>query len=344
MARSILSVQRPLRMRTLALKAEALFWMSRLWENSQPVWLVLMGWLAADPRGDARLAWLLVFIVAAASAMLLLNDIRDEQDDRTTAPFLPLPAGLVSRRAAVTLTGALLVVAAVALAAAAQDAARFIACVGLLALSTLTISVYSSVKHAGIAGSLLGVGAPFAMIPLLAWIVGHGEGAWPIAAVVAYGLVSGMSTNTLAALRDVDLDGSVGNRTLAVRLGGPRAFRVAVALALVATGFAATVAIEAADAWAAVALVAVSLAITLAAYAPALARFREPQRGRVQRIADMRWIKLGEFTRHASVVAVFSVGTAASVGIGLQVLLILGSLAYDRRIVGGDIARQLRPG
>jgi 1,4-dihydroxy-2-naphthoate octaprenyltransferase len=139
----------------------------------------------------------------------------------------------------------------------------------------------------------------------------------------------------------VDLDAKAGNRTIAVRIGAVAAYRLAVGLALLGSAVAATLALSIHGGWRGLILLAPSVATLAWAYPRAVSTFREPDRGRWQRIADMRATKLAELLRHASVVAVYTLPTAIALAAGLELMLVLGTWLYGARVVAGGLRRSL---
>lgn len=329
-------------LRTVALKLEAVWWLSRLYLNNPPIWMALAGWLAATGGriGDpGRFGLLMTFVVLASSTVMIQNDVADMEEDRVTASYLPLPAGLIGRRAAVAAGAVASGVAAVALWFAAESWLRFLACLGLLALSTASTRLYSLLKHTGFLASLL-IGVPFSVTPLIAWLAAGGQDPVPAGICAVYGYVFGVSANIQAALRDVDLDPAVGNLTLPVRIGARWAFAVAAALALADFAPVAAIIVLEGSAWSIpVALVALGLMVwSLPATARTLA---EKGRGRVQRIADMRLFKLAEFLRHAALACALALVPGLVAAFVLQAMLVLGQRSYQRRIVAGGLRRSL---
>jgi 4-hydroxybenzoate polyprenyltransferase len=319
-------------------RLEALWWLTRLYLNASPVWLVTIGWLAAGGGPWWRLALLYVFVVTAGSAHMILNDILDVEPDRVTAPYLPLPAGLLTvdeARRGMILLG---VIAAGSLVAASPSIAVFAACAGLVSLSAIGTRIYSSHKAWGAADSLF-VGLSMAVTATIGWLIGGHEHVADLAIIAPYGLIYGFTANTWAALRDLDRDGLVGNLTLPVRVGGARTVRIALVTSGLQYGLAAgLLALNGLDP-VPVAILVAGLSIQAFAAPRTHRQFDKPDLGRPQRLADLRLIRFGETLRFAGVVAIYSVPAAVIVSLILELSLTFGGRAYRRRIIDGELGR-----
>jgi len=323
------------------LRLEAAWWMSRTFLSNLTTWAALVGWVAADPdlTSWGRMAALLVAVTALNGAMFIINDLLDAEGDAVTAPYLPLPSGLLSRRQAWLAMGAGLLTAVLCVLLAAPSAGRLAVAAGLILLGTIPSAGYSKVKDLGIWGSLT-VALPQCIAAVVAWVLAGGGPAGELLLVLAYLMLACVSNNILAALRDVEKDPEAGNRTLAVRLGAPRAFRAAAL-----TGFAALAPVLVLAAvrpgWWALVFAGVGAAIHLFCYPRLLRSFADPERDRTQRLADQRLWKLGEYVRHSSVVAAFNPVVGLVAGVVLYACLRGGYRVYNSRLVSGAIHRSL---
>ena len=180
--------------------------------------------LAGASTGDAaRLGDAMVAIQASIGAT---NDIADAPADAVAKPAKPIPAGLVSARAA----GALAV---------------------LLAVIGLVLSAVSGWGTAGIAAAGLGVGLvydvrlkgtpwswlPFAvgipLLPVFAWYGGTGSLAAPFAVLVPAAIAAGAALAIGNARADAEADQASGVASIATALGPRRAWALEVAILLV---------------------------------------------------------------------------------------------------------------
>ncbi|MQY03731.1 UbiA family prenyltransferase [Actinomadura macrotermitis] len=327
-------------LRRAALTFEALWWMTRIHLSNINMWPAVMGGVAAaHPLGVWRIVGLVVFTAAAGGALFIVNDILDADGDRVTAPYLPLPSGLVTVGQAWAATGAYFAAGIAALYLACGTPGRFGVAAGLTAATVVLSMAYSKVKDGGVVASVV-ISIPQTIPAVIAWYLAGGGRPWALALVVVYHLTACVSNNILAALRDVDLDPQVGNRTLPVRLGAARAFRLAAVVA-----YLALVPVAALSAllpsWTGLPVAAVALVLMAGSHRRTLATFGEPGRGRIQRMADMKVFKSGEFVRHMAVVACFSVPAAAVTGAALYLMLWGGGRVYRARMINGGIRRSL---
>lgn len=323
------------------LRAEAAWWMSRTFLSNLATWAAVIGWVSADPhlRSPGRMAALVVGIIALNGALFIVNDIIDADGDAVTAPYLPLPSGLLGTVQAWCAAGAGFLAAGLGIYLAAPDGARLAAATGLLLLAVLLSAVYSKAKAFGIWGSLT-VAIPQSMPAFVGWLLAGGGPGGQAALMLAYLFLAGLSNNILAALRDVEKDPEAGNQTLAVRIGAPAAFRVA-ALVAVAALIPVLVLAVIRPGWWALLFAAAAAGIHASCYRRLLRNFAEPERGRTQRLADQRLWKLGEYIKHAGAVAAFNPLAGVISGIALYACLRGGYHLYNQRLVNGAIRRSL---
>ncbi|MEO3786699.1 UbiA family prenyltransferase [Actinocorallia sp. B10E7] len=320
---------------------EALWWMTRIHLSNINMWPAVMGGVAAqDALGAPQIVGLVVFTAAAGGALFIVNDILDAEGDAVTAPYLPLPSGLVTKKQAWYATGAYFAVGVVALYLACGDPGSFAIAAGLTAVTVVLSMAYSKVKDEGVVASFV-ISIPQTVPAVIAWMLAGGGRPWALALVVVYHLTACVSNNVLAALRDVDLDPLVGNRTLPVRLGAARAFRLAAVVAYLALVPVLVLAVTVDGGWRGLPVAAVALALMAGSHRRTLATFHEEGRGRIQRMADMKMFKTGEYVRHMAVVACLSLPAALITGALLYLMLWGGGKLYARRMIKGGIRRSL---
>lgn len=323
------------------LRVEAAWWMSRTFLSNLATWAAVIGWCAADPDLGSwgRMLSLTVAVIALNGAMFIVNDLLDSEGDEVTAPYLPLPSGLLTRGQAWLAMVAGLVIAVVTVTLAATSGGRLATAAGLLVLGILLSAAYSKVKDFGVWGSIT-VALPQSMPAVVAWVLAGGGPVGEALLALAYLLLASVSNNILAALRDVEKDPEAGYRTLAVRVGPGWAFRWAAI-----TGFAALVPVVVLavvrPGWWALAFAAAGLFIQLFCYPRLLRNFTEMDRGRTQRLADQRLWKLGEYIKHGSVIAAFNPLAGLVTTVILYACLRGGYHVYNARLVGGAIRRSL---
>jgi 4-hydroxybenzoate polyprenyltransferase len=327
--------------RRALVKAESAWWMSRVLLSNLGGWTATMGWVAANPDAHSlpRLVALYIAITLAGGAVFVVNDILDAEGDAVTAPYLPIPAGLVTVREARALLGAFLVGASLALYLAGGGLARFAVAAGLIIGGFVLVLLYSKVKSEGLLASVV-VTIPQTVVPAaVGWVVADGGARWRLIALLVYCVLAGVSNNVLAALRDVDRDGAVGNRTLPVRKGAPAAFRFAALLGVLALIPVALLAVDGERGQWAWPFVGAAVAVIAFCYRPLLRKFAEPERGRTQRLKDLQVYKFAEYLRHTAAVAAFNPVIAVVVGVLFYTGLHGGYVLYRRRLVSGALRR-----
>lgn len=328
-------------MKTL-FKLEALWWLTRLYLNASPIWLSIFGWLAGGKEGGWHsLTLLFLAVILAGSAHMIQNDILDIEPDRVTAPYLPLPSGLLTRTEASRAMVVMSILAAAALAAAAPSVTVLLVCLALVVISGAGTRIYSAHKAWGAADSLF-VGLSMAVTGTIGWLIGGGHETAQVLVIGAYGLVYGFTSNTWAALRDFDRDGLVGNLTLPVQIGGAATVRIALGTSFLQYVIAVGLMLIHKPSVFAMVLLPVALATQAIAAPGTIRKFGEPDLGRPQRHQDLRFIRIGETLRFAAVVAIYSPLAAVIVFVVLELSMTFGGRAYKRRIVEGGLARALR--
>lgn len=303
--------------------------------------IAIPGWLAATaPPSAARLAAFAGAAVLARAVANILNDFLDESKDRTTAPELPLPAGLVTHRQAALAALALSACVVGLLGVAAQSPLPFL--LGLCGLSAggVLIGLYSLVKPHALT-TLAVTACVYVCLPLSGWVVAGAGWSAELGIVLGYAALRGLAGNMFSSLRDVDSDPRVGNRSIAVRLGAARAFALGVAIELLATTAVVAVAVLR-DRVALGVLVAAAIAACLLLSYRATARGQGGAAGRLERTKMLWPLDVGRHNTGIVLVQSPPVGivtTAVTV-----VLLTRGASVYARRIAGGELKADLAAG
>jgi len=218
------------------LKMEGGFWITRphgmfgKFPLSYAAWLVGRDSLRThEVVPDLRTIIVLALFVGAYQASLIVcNDWLDAEKDKRSAPYLPIPVGVVARRHAL-LEGLFFGAVFLALLGILSSDRRG----AFLALSTmpaalLTIKLYGRTKSKWYSAALASTAA--ASGPLWAWLLAGSHNLALFGLVFAIALTHGLHTNIRAQLRDIEGDPKAGNTTLAVKLGPKRIFRATVAL------------------------------------------------------------------------------------------------------------------
>ena len=324
----------------MLLKAEASVAMMRL--GLDAALMAPAGWLAAgESATDVRLWVTVAAIVLARGASNVINDITDIEKDRETNPWLPIPSGTVDPMQAVATLGFLSLGSVGLLAIASQSLVGLVASAGTMTAAAVLIAAYPYIPPGPIA--MFVAACPVAAIPLTAWFAAGGGGA-AILGVVGMAWLYGVPVNLHGAVRDVDTDLEIGQRTLAVRRG-PR-FVLTVCATADALAHAAAAAVAYGQGRLALVgpLAALSAAITVRAYAVAIRRQEDPAvRGRFRRVSSMRQLLLVRHGALILMVAAFSPGTAAILGAAAAVVLPL-LRRHERRVASGGLRRALATG
>ncbi len=228
--------------------AKTAFLSTRPWSFSMTFSSVTLGTLLAalDGRFDPLFyAVALVGMVAFHAAANVLNDYYDVRHgvDRAGAPttrYRPHPAAFGQSSPSTTL-GFSLGLYGVTLVAGAYLAYATSVIVLPLALAGVVGSVFYTADPLVLKKRAMGELTVFLMwgvfVPLGAYVVQTGTVSWlPVVAAVPVGLLVGL---VLLAnnIRDIEYDGSVGMRTLAVALGTGRASRLYEGLLVVVYAF-----------------------------------------------------------------------------------------------------------
>jgi geranylgeranylglycerol-phosphate geranylgeranyltransferase len=324
-------------LRRSLLKLEAVGWMGRPSALIDAPLIVPAGWLAAaDPPSTGRMLAAMATAVIAGALTNMANDLLDEEKDKTTAPELPLPSGLLTRPQALVAFVVLVFVGFGTAAIASVTLERFLAGVAVGFLCGFLVLLYSLVKERGLVASVV-IASAYACMPLGAWLVA-GAGGSTVIPVMAFALLWGLAGNFQAALRDVDSDDEVGNQSIAVRVGPERTL---------ALGAAVDVAASLCILWAAaledrleigIPLVALFLAVLVFTHRAAIGRHGEDRaEGRTQRVRVMRAATLSRLGSQFVLVAVFSVPIALLLAAAVAALLLLLIPGYERRIIGGGL-------
>jgi 4-hydroxybenzoate polyprenyltransferase len=330
--------------RTAALKLEAAWWMTRMHMVAFNIWYAVLGWVLSGPiHGQAqygRLIGACLFVALLGGGLSIVNDILDAPGDAVTAPYLPLPAGLLRAGEAWMCACALVITSLAVLFIIAESLIRFMICIGLVISAALLIGLYSRLKQSGIVASVV-IAIPVSLAGVISWILAGAQHYMRFAILCCYFLLITVAGNISAALRDVDLDGKVGNLTVPVRIGGPRAFELMAMVSLAAFVPVFTLDVGGRYAWLGASLGLVGLAIMLGSYRRTLQTFRIPERGRVQRYNDLWWFRFGEEFRHIAIAAAYALVVGITAGIVLFACLRLGHALYSRRLISGRLAQRV---
>lgn len=309
------------------------------------VWMAIMApagsLAAADSPSPLELLAAVLATVLAGGLAVVINDILDREKDEVTAPELPLPSGVVTLSQALVFA---VVLAFCTITLWALASATFLGWVLALFVSGaggVLVVLYSFVKPYGLVGPLVG-GLAYSTIPVAAWsAAGGGIGPYPIEIVVVYAVLIGTGGIIHAAIRDVDTDAEVGNRTVAVRLGAERALLLGTGFYLCSTVCVAWAGIVSSHAAAGVAFSLATALTVLYAHLTAHRQMTGSAPGRVMRVNAMRPATRSRLACHLAMIAIVSPILAAAVGAISLVVLPLQIAGYRARIYRGGLREEL---
>lgn len=319
-----------------ALRLEACLWLMRESYFAIAVF-VPAAWLAATDAVGWQLAVGALGVALLSGAGVALNDVMDRDGDAITAPYLPIPAGLVSVGAA-RLTVAGLGSSATALMAVAATSGRALVAPAFAFVFLGLLVVYSQVKHRPWAAAAAH-GVLLATVVLAAWGLAGGDlETWPLVPLASMALGFGVAGNLIAGLRDIDADADAGNATLAMRLGAVRAHAwVAIIDAAVIVTVIFLAGTE--DRLLAVApFVAGAVGLRVTSLRALLESAGRAGHDRSRRLREMQSASLSRGLIPVAGVAVWSLPVACVCVVVLYGGVALLAPPYERRIVRGGLA------
>lgn len=324
-------------LKQFALRAEAAFWITRP-VSITTAFIAIPGWLAAESStSTTRLVAMVAATMASRMAANVVNDLFDKDKDRVTAPWLPLPSGLLTVRQAMLVVGVLVGCMLVLLFVAAANSSRFFLGVSGVIVGALVYSAYSFVKsYPVIAMAVTGFG--YMCPPTIAWIVAGGGWSIELVVVLCYALVCGIAANVFSNIRDVDRDADVGNYSVAVRLGVERALLLSLTLEVVACLCIFGIAILRHRLIFGVVTGTVSIGLLTLAYLKSAKKLQLAS-SRTERMMLMGPIYLAR--NYVGLILMQSVPIGCAVGLVHVVVRRAPIALYARRIQGGELRRAL---
>jgi 4-hydroxybenzoate polyprenyltransferase len=182
----------------------------------------------AEPITALRLA---IGMTALQASIGSLNDVVDAPRDAGRKPGKPIPAGLVSRAAALSvIVGAGVLGVALSIPSGAPTTA--------LAFVVLGIGYAYDLGFKGTAWSWLPFAVGIPLLPVYGWLgtAGHLPGAFAVLLPAAVLAGAGLAISN--ALADVERDAAAGTDSVATRLGSGRAWAIHAILLAMVTGAA----------------------------------------------------------------------------------------------------------
>lgn len=310
------------------------------------IWMAIMvpagSFAAGNEPSSLEIIAATAATVLAGGLAVVINDILDREKDELTAPELPLPSKVVTLRQAEVFAGILVGCIIGLWAVASVSLIGFAFALLVSGLGGALVVLYSVAKPYGLAAPVVG-GCAYATIPAAAWFAaGGGDGPYPMGVVLLYAVLIGTGGIIHAAIRDVDTDGDVGNRTVAVRFGPERALDLGTIFYLGSTG--AVLWAAAASSHLALGMVLTTAAggAVLSAHHVAAKRQSDTQAfGRVKRVRAMRPATLSRLGCHVVFIALVSPLLAAAIGVVSVALLPLQIAGYRSRIYRGGLRQAL---
>jgi 4-hydroxybenzoate polyprenyltransferase len=218
-------------LRRALLRLEGGFWLTRPQSAFSKVPMAVAAWTVG--RGDfpdsaLKLGFLVLFLVVLQALLFVINDINDAERDRLSAPYMPIPSGVMTRGGAVgeaLVLGALFVTS---VGVISSGLGSLLAVLATIPPALATMYVYGRTKSTWFSPLMASTASSSA--PLWAWLLaGHRNGT-AFALLFAITTLHGLHANLRAQLRDIEGDPKAGNFTLAYRLGAKRTFWLAAAI------------------------------------------------------------------------------------------------------------------
>lgn len=324
-------------MHALRRQIEALFWLGRPASMLGKAPPVLAGFLVGSPeRQPVELGFITLFAVSMQLIISSLNDVYDAPRDSLTAPYLPIPSGLVTRGQAVLLPIAAGIILALTLVPLADDAGAVLL-IGLTACVGVGIgSLYGRTKSSAWSPLLASTGSVGAA--LWGWILSDREELVLLILVAMAMVLHGVFMNLINQLRDIDKDPDAGNYTVGARKG----WRVTLAWASTARvlecGALATLAAGSNASLRGLAAIAplLPLAFGIRRAAGLQPQFRP---GRLGSTSVLDPFRLSTLLAEIVLLFVLSPATALVIGSTMWLWYRLIRPLYDRRVVTGGLLR-----
>jgi len=318
---------------------EALFWLGRpasMFGKTPPV---LAGYLVGSP--DWRPLNLVLITVLAVCMQLIvssLNDVYDAPKDGLTAPYLPIPSGLLTRRQAAVAPLAAGMVLVLTLVALGEDANTFLL-IGITACLGVGIGgIYGETKSSPWSPLLASTGSVGAV--LWGWILSERVEEDLLFLVLVAMVLHGVFMNLINQLRDIEKDPEAGNYTVGARRG----WRATLALASSARLLeCVSLVFLAASLHAPARGGAVIFPLVALAYGVYIAVSLDPsyRPGRLGSESTLGPFRLSTLLAEIALLFVISPGVAVAVGIPMWSWYHLLRPIYDLRIVQGGLLRNV---
>jgi 4-hydroxybenzoate polyprenyltransferase len=320
---------------------ESLFWITRVSFVWTPIFAPA-GWFAARGVSDfVGLALAMLALGCAGSVVAVLNDLLDLEKDRVTAPYLPLPSGLITPRVAMVEAAVLAAGFVFFLSLSSASTTAFLKGIAVAVGAGLLVAIYTYAKRVMFA-SLVVAAVVYAGIATIAWCAAGGGGTvfiWVFGCMAMFGL----GTNTYTSMKDMHTDPLVGNTSLAGFYGAPRGYLVGAGADLSASFFVLMAAVQMNEAAKGVVLCLVCMAGVVVPHL--LHRAHVGWSATAQR---RDWARFSGVITHSrliiqvALIAVFSVGAAILLAPAFAGVLFSLGRTYERRVVSGELSSLAR--
>lgn len=220
------------------LSLEGCIWLTRPQSLFSQVPIALAAWsigrdgIRASETVNALI--LILFLMAFQGAMFVVNDVYDAHRDKISAPYMAIPSGVVSRRAAILEAALLGAIFVGCILINARDTWGILAVLATIPAALGTMKLYGSTKSAWFS-PLLG-STTFASAALWAWLLAGRQNLNAFLLLFLIAALHGIHANVRAQLRDIEGDPQAGAVTLAARLGAKRTMWIAALVRLVELG------------------------------------------------------------------------------------------------------------
>lgn len=205
-------------MRSLGHRIEAIVWLGRPASMFGKVPPVLSGYLLGSPSWQIEdLCLVLVFALSMQLIISSLNDVYDAPRDRLTAPYLPIPAGLISRGEACIAPVAAGVVLAVVLWMLSVETGVVVLIVLTACVGVAIGGIYGKTKSRAWSPLLASTGSMGAV--LWGWLLSEQKQIYLMLTALMVMLLHGVFMNLINQMRDSGKDPAAGNITIAARRG-----------------------------------------------------------------------------------------------------------------------------
>ena len=323
----------------LLLRVEAAIWLTRPQSLFSKVPIAVAAWLTG--RGDLRSSatqqvLLLSFLVTFQGLLFAINDINDAERDRRTAPYLPIPAGVLTRRDAIVVALAMGIVFLASLVLLGSSALSITAVLATIPPALATMRIYGRTKATWYSPLL---GSTAASSPALwTWLLAGYRNYGVFAVLFATATLHGLQTNLRAQLRDIEGDPKAGTLTLAARLGARRTFWLIATIQTIELGVVLSLYVMQGRTLALLWLMpALGLLIMgLVASEEVYSRTRD----RLGQTEALRlWVNMS-FATEIAILAAFRPVLALPIGAGMFLWFAFVRRTYYRRLVGRRLERQ----